>query len=54
VAGSYDLSELHSDMKWNAGIGLRAWVQGFVLRVDSAVSSEDFGIQMMIGQPFQF
>ncbi len=54
VAGSYDLSELHSDMKWNAGIGLRAWVQGFVLRVDTAVSSEDFGIQMMIGQPFQF
>jgi surface antigen Omp85-like protein len=54
VAGSYNLSELHSDMKWDAGIGLRAWVKGFVLRVDTAISNEDFGIQMMIGQPFQF
>jgi hypothetical protein len=54
VAGSYDLSELHSDMKWDAGVGLRAWVKGFVLRVDTAVSNEGLGIQMMIGQPFQF
>jgi hypothetical protein len=54
VASSYDLSELHSDMKWDAGVGLRAWVKGFVLRVDTAVSNEDLGIQMMIGHPFQF
>lgn len=54
VAGSYDLEELHSDMRWNGGIGLRAWVSGFVVRADAAVSSEGFGIQMMVGQPFQF
>lgn len=54
VAGSYDLGELHSDMKWDAGIGLRAWVNGFVVRADTAVSSEGFGVQMMIGHPFQF
>jgi len=54
VAGSYDLGELHSDMQWDAGIGLRAWAMGFVGRIDTAVSSEGFGIQMMIGHPFQF
>ncbi len=54
VAGSYDLGELHSDMKWSAGIGLRAWVQGFVVRADTAFSDEGVRLQMMIGQPFQF
>ncbi|WP_171060838.1 hypothetical protein [Poseidonocella sp. HB161398] len=54
VAGSYDLGELHSDMKWNAGAGLRAWVQGFVVRADTAFSDEGIRVQMMIGQPFQF
>ncbi len=54
VAGEYDLKELHSDMKWSAGIGLRAWVQGFVVRADTAFSDEGARVQMMIGQPFQF
>lgn len=54
VAESYDLAELHSDMKWNVGTGLRAWVKGFVVRADAAVSDEGVRVQMMIGQPFQF
>lgn len=54
VAGSYDLEELHSDMKWSGGAGLRAWVQGFVVRADFAVSEEGASVQMMVGQPFQF
>lgn len=54
VAGSYDIGELHTDMKWSAGTGLRAWVQGFVVRADIAFSDEDVRLQMMIGQPFQF
>lgn len=54
VAGSYDLGELHSDMKWSGGTGLRAWVQGFVVRADLAFSEEGARVQMMIGQPFQF
>ena len=54
VAGAYDLGELHEDMKWNAGAGLRAWVQGFVVRADTAWSEEGVRVQMMIGQPFQF
>ena len=54
VAGEYDLGELHSDMKWDAGLGLRAWMKGFVVRADTAFSDEGFGVQMMIGHPFQF
>jgi len=54
VAPSWSLSELHRDMKWSAGIGLRFFAQGFVLRVDTAFSEEEYGVQMMVGQPFQF
>ncbi len=54
VADSYGFGELHSDMKWDAGTGLRAWVQGFVVRADAAFSDEGLRVQMMIGQPFQF
>lgn len=54
VADEYDLGELHSDMKWDVGLGLRAWMKGFVLRMDTAGSKEGVGVQMMIGHPFQF
>ena len=54
VADEYDLGELHSDMKWDVGLGLRAWFKGFVVRVDTAGSDEGVGIQMMVGHPFQF
>ena len=54
VATEWNLDRLHSDMKWDVGLGIRAWVQGIVIRIDSAYSNEDFGVQMMIAQPFQF
>lgn len=54
VADAYDLTELHTDMKWSTGAGLRAWVKGFVVRADTAVSDEGARVQMMIAQPFQF
>jgi len=54
VAPVWNLERLHSDMKWCAGLGLRALAKGIVIRIDSAVSSESFGVQMMIAQPFQF
>jgi hypothetical protein len=41
-------------MKWNVGFGIRALAKGIVIRIDSAVSDENVGIQMMVGQPFQF
>ncbi len=54
VAPEWNLDRLHSDMKWCAGLGIRAWAQGIVIRIDSAYSDEGVGVQMMIGQPFQF
>lgn len=54
VAPEWSFSRLHSDMKWDAGLGIRAWAQGIVARIDTAVSDEDFKVQMMISQPFQF
>jgi hypothetical protein len=54
VAGKWDLDELHSDMKWDVGAGVRLMAKGLVVRADLAFSEEDYGIQMFIGQPFQF
>jgi len=54
VAPEWNLRELHEDMKWCAGLGLRFWAKGLVGRVDTAVSGEGGNVQMMISQPFQF
>jgi hypothetical protein len=54
VAPSWDLETLHSDMKWCLGVGFRAWAKGIVARIDTAISEEDFKVQMMVSQPFQF
>ncbi|MBW1979709.1 MAG: BamA/TamA family outer membrane protein [Deltaproteobacteria bacterium] len=54
VASRWSLSRLHSDMKWDVGLGMRAWAKGIVIRIDSAYSDENFGVQMMVSQPFQF
>ncbi len=54
VAPDWDLKELHRDLKWDVGLGLRAWAKGLVVRVDLAISEEDLGVQMMVAQPFQF
>jgi hypothetical protein len=40
VAPEWDLGELHSDLKWSAGLGTPAWASGFVVRVDTALSEE--------------
>ena len=54
VASDWDFQQLNSDMKWDAGFGVRVLAKGLVLRIDSAYSDEGFGVQMMISQPFQF
>jgi hypothetical protein len=54
VAPEWNLDTLHSDMKWCLGLGFRAWAKGLVARIDTAVSDEDFKVQMMVSQPFQF
>ena len=52
VARAWNLRELHSDMKWNVGVGFRALVKGLVVRVDIAASEEEVGVQMIVGHPF--
>ena len=54
VAPDWNLDDLHEDMKYSAGLGVRFWAKGIVARIDSAVSDEGFGVQMMVSQPFQF
>ncbi len=54
VAPSWNFETLHTDMKWSLGLGLRAWAKGIVARIDTAVSEEDFKVQMMVAHPFQF
>ena len=54
VAPHWNLSELHSSMQWDAGLGLRLWAKGLVVRLDTALSNEGVGVQMMVSQPFQF
>jgi len=54
VAPVWNVQQLHEDMKWSAGLGVRFWAKGLVARIDSAVSDEGFAVQMMVAQPFQF
>lgn len=52
VHNEFDLGELHEDMKWSLGGGIRLLVEGLVVRIDYAVSDEQSEIQMFIGQTF--
>ncbi len=52
VAPDWDFDELHKDMKWSAGVGLRAMINHLILRFDFAKSEEDFIAQLFIGQPW--
>ncbi len=54
VAPSWSLNDLHSAMKWDVGFGVRAMAKELVVRIDTAVSKEEFGVQMMVGHPFPF
>ena len=54
VAPRWSISELHTKMQWDVGFGIRAMAKGLTVRIDTAVSNENWGVQMMIGHPFQF
>ena len=54
VAPSWTMNDLHSSMKLDAGFGVRAMAKGLIVRIDTAVSKEEFGVQMMVGHPFPF
>lgn len=52
VADSFDLAELHGDLKWTAGLGLRFNVEGVLVRIDYAQSELDKQMWFMVNQPF--
>ena len=52
VAPSWDLSTLHSDMKYDFGVGLRGMFHSSVGRLDVVVSEEGFFFTAMLGQAF--
>ncbi len=52
VHDEWDLGELHEDMKWSVGAGVRIMVEGVIVRIDVATSDEQAEVQMFIGQTF--
>jgi hypothetical protein len=52
VAPHWNLSELHKDMKWDVGVGVRAMVKNLLVRADFGFSEESTGVQLMAGHPF--
>jgi len=54
VAPEWEFEKLHSDMKYDGGLGFRVLAKGMTVRVDFAGSDEGFKTQMIIQQPFQF
>jgi hypothetical protein len=52
VAPHWDVETLHSDMKYDVGIGLRGMFHTGIGRLDLAVSPEGFSLVAMFGQTF--
>ncbi len=52
VAPEWEVQSLHEDMRWNVGGGLRAFVNGLLIRIDLAGSEEGGEVQMIVDQPF--
>lgn len=52
VAPSWDFSTLHSDMKYDFGVGFRGMFHSSIGRLDIVVSDEGFVFTAMLGQAF--
>ena len=52
VNDSFDLAQLHDDLKWTAGLGLRFNVEGVLVRIDYAKSEDEAQMWFMVNQPF--
>jgi len=52
VASDYEFSELFSDWKADAGVGIRAMMAGGVIRLDIGTSEEGVNGWVMFGHPF--
>lgn len=52
VSPEWNLSTLHTDMKWSAGGGIRIFMNNLILRMDGAYSKEGFYMQMFVDHAF--
>ncbi|WP_027183722.1 BamA/TamA family outer membrane protein [Desulfovibrio inopinatus] len=52
VARNWSVVDLHDDLKFDAGIGLRFMIEKAVVRVDVAAAPDSWGMWAMIGQTF--
>jgi len=52
VAPEWDVKELHSDLKWDAGFGLRGMMRKVIVRLDTCFTDGSWGMWAMAGQPF--
>ena len=52
VAPKWEISTLHKDMKWAAGLGLRFMTRKTVVRFDATFAEESAGLWFFVGQPF--
>ncbi|SHI22640.1 BamA/TamA family outer membrane protein [Ferrimonas marina] len=52
VNHEFDLPELHRDLQWSAGVGLRLWVENVLVRLDLAFAQDDSGLVVAVNQPF--
>jgi hypothetical protein len=52
VAPSWNLGDLHDDLKWSAGAGIRAMIGAGIIRLDIATSEESTQFWVMANQAF--
>ncbi|MEC4725654.1 hypothetical protein HWQ46_08885 [Shewanella sp. D64] len=52
VSDEFSFSELHQDMKWTLGAGMRFEVEGVVVRTEFAYSGAERQFWVMVNQPF--
>lgn len=52
VNNEFDLKDLHRDMKWDTGFGIRGLVNGTIVRMDAAYSDEGGAISVFFGHTF--
>ncbi|WP_157378684.1 BamA/TamA family outer membrane protein [Aliagarivorans taiwanensis] len=52
VHDELDLAELHSDMNWSAGFGMRVFIEQVVARIDMAYSDEGSELWVVVTQAF--
>lgn len=52
VADSFDLKTLHSDLHFDAGVGIRAFSSGMVGRLDLTIAAESWALIAMVGHAF--